>query len=83
MSELDISPVELFSQNSSKIINICINGIDTKSLELNDNHGNYLAIIALDKSFSDICGQIIHNHWIKEVDYVNYQGKIMLIKAYY
>ena len=83
MSELNLSPIELFNQNSSKLIKVCINGIDTMVLELSDAHGDYLAIIAYDKSLSNICGQIILDHWIKEINYDKYQGEVALIKAYY
>ncbi|WP_133017041.1 hypothetical protein [Clostridium cuniculi] len=83
MNVLEISPYELFEQNSSQLIDVRINGIDTKVLKLNDDHGNYFAIIASDKKLSDICGQFILNNWIKEIDYAKYQDKIALIKAYY
>lgn len=83
MSELNISPGELFAQNSTMLINVYINGIDTNVLELSDNHGNYLAIIAHDKMLSKINDQVILGHWIKEIDYDNYQGKVAIIKAYY
>ncbi|MDB1935101.1 hypothetical protein PMY38_10050 [Clostridium tertium] len=83
MNELDISPYELFHQNSSKLIDVTINGINTKVLELRDNHGEYLAIIATDKILSKICTQTILGHLIKEVSYDKYQDKIALIKAYY
>ncbi|MBS6501612.1 MAG: hypothetical protein KH415_08270 [Clostridium sp.] len=83
MNELDISPYELFHQNSSKLIAVTINGINTKVLELRDNHGEYLAIIATDMILSKICTQTILGHLIKEVSYDKYQDKIALIKAYY
>ena len=83
MSELNISPYKLFQQNASKLIDVCINGIDTKVLKLSDNHGKYLAIIATHKELSDICGQFILDCWIKEIDYDKYQNKIALIKDYY
>ena len=83
MNELDISPYELFHQNSSKLIDVTINGINTKVLELRDNHGEYLAIIATDKILSKICAQTILGHLLKEVSYDKYQDKIALIKAYY
>ncbi|SHJ52273.1 hypothetical protein SAMN02745163_02061 [Clostridium cavendishii DSM 21758] len=84
MNKLDICPQELFHQNSSKLIDVCINGINTKVLELNDNHGNYLAIIADDlKNPHGICGQFILDHWINEIDYDLYQDNVAIIKAYY
>lgn len=83
MTELNISPYEFFQQNSSKLIDVRINGLNTKVLKLSDNHGKYLAIPAIDKRLSNICGQIILDYWIKEIDYAYYKGGIALIKAYY
>lgn len=83
MSELNISPAELFKQNLAKLINVHINGINTYVLELNDTRGKYLAIIATNKALSHIGGQIICGHLIKEVDYDTYKGKTAIIKARY
>lgn len=83
MSELNISPFELFNQNLDKLINVYINGINTYVLNLSDTHGKYLAIIAQDKKLSNILGQVICGHLIKEIDYDKYQGKVVIIKAYY
>lgn len=83
MSELSMSPVELFRSHESDAISVNINGIDTYVLELNDNKGNYLAIPATDKDLSQICGTFVLNRLIKEISYDKYQGKVALIKAYY
>lgn len=81
MDELKISPTELFGTPES--ITITINGITTKVLDMSDSHGNFLAISATDKSLSDICGDFILGKFIKEIDYLKYQGKVAIIKAYY
>lgn len=83
MSDLKISPIELFKQNSDDIISLCINGIDTFALELEDAQGKYLAIPALDKRLNNICGQIIHGHFITKVLHDKYKGIVSIIKAYY
>lgn len=67
----------------SESINIAINGIDVTAYKVSDSHGNFLAIPALDRSFSEICGQFIDGLWIKEIDYIKQDGKITFLKAYY
>lgn len=48
MKELKIPPEELFG--TSDTVKITINGIPTKVLNMSDEHGNYLAILATDPS---------------------------------
>ena len=81
MKELNISPDELFG--TSNDVEIVINGISTKVLNMSDEHGNFYAILATDPSLSDICGDIVLGKLITEVDYIKYQGHVALIKAYY
>lgn len=81
MKELKISPEELFG--ASDTVKITINGIPTQVLNMSDEHGNYLAILATDPSLSDICDEFVLGKYIKEIDYLNYQGQVAIIKAYY
>ncbi len=81
MKELKIPPEELFG--TSDTVKITINGIPTKVLNMSDEHGNYLAILATDPSLSDICDEFVLGKYIKEIDYLNYQGQVAIIKAYY
>lgn len=83
MSELSMSPVELFRSRESDVISVNINGIDTFVLELSDENRNYLAIPATDKDLSKICFTFVLNHLITRVTYDTYQGKVAIIKAYY
>ncbi len=64
---------------------INVNGYDTFFSEGQDEHGLFLAIAipsAAYKDISDICGQMIDGHMIKEVGYYNTDGT-KFIKAYY
>lgn len=64
---------------------INVNGYDTFFSEGQDEHGSFLAIAipsVADKDISDICGQMIDGHMIKEVDYYN-TDDTKFIKAYY
>ena len=81
MKELKISPDELFG--TSDDVKIFINGIQTKIINTSDEHGNYFAILATDPELSNICGEFVFGKYIKEVDYLKYQGRIAVIKAYY
>lgn len=83
MSELTKSPLEIFVPDNPNVLYTNINGYDVPMLELSDAHGMYLAIPALNKELSDICGQIINGHIINEIDYDMYNGKQAIIKAYY
>lgn len=83
LSELTKLPKELFNKHSQCVIETCINGIKTSVLHLHDDNGDYLAILATDKSLSKICGQIILNHLINIVAYDTYEGNVVIIKAYY
>ncbi|MEG1502418.1 MAG: hypothetical protein RR063_11610 [Anaerovoracaceae bacterium] len=83
MSNLTQSPAEIFNENSRNVINANIEGFDVSVLELSNSHGSYLAIPALDPELSDICGKFVLGHLIKEIDYDKFQGKVVLIKAYY
>lgn len=68
------------------ISQININGYDTYFSEQEDNGKRYM-LIAIpensDKSISDICGQFINGHLIKEVDYCKIENEVKFIKAYY
>jgi len=81
MKELKISPDELFG--TSDDVNIFINGIQTKIIAMSDERGNFFAILATDPELSDICGDVVLGKYIKEIDYLKYQGHIAVIKAYY
>lgn len=81
MKELTISPDDLFG--TSDDVKITISGIPTKVVNMSDEHGNFLAILATDKALSNICGDFILGKYIKEIDYLKYQGDIAVIKAYY
>lgn len=81
MNELNISPDELFG--TSDAVCFTVNGISTKVLNMSDEHGDFLAILATDQSLSDICGHFVLGKLIKEIDYLKYQGNIAVIKAYY
>lgn len=67
-------------------MNVVINGFETSLSECHDAHGNYLLIEIPDnapKSFSNIGGQMIGTHLIKEIGYHRTDGKITHLKAYY
>ena len=81
MEELNIPPEKLFG--TSDEVDITINGISTKVLNMSDEHGNFLAILATDHALSNICGEFILGKFIKEIDYLKYQGRVVVIKAYY
>ncbi|MSS64567.1 hypothetical protein [Velocimicrobium porci] len=83
MSELNMSAIDLFKLHESEAIKTTINGIDTKVLKLSDSSGNYLAIPATDKNLSKICGKIVLDYLINRVTYDTYNGKVVIIKAYY
>lgn len=81
MKELNISPDELFG--TSDDVKFTINDIPTKVVSMSDENGEFLAILATDKSLSNICGDIILGKYIKEIDHIYYQGEPAIIKAYY
>lgn len=81
MKELNISPDELFGTSDDVIFTI--NGIQTKVIDMSDEHGNFLAILATDKALSNICGEFVLGKLIKEIDYLKYQDRVAIIKAYY
>lgn len=64
---------------------ININGYDTYYTESKDNTGKHLLIAIpfnANKDISDICGQYICGHWIKQIDYT-FINNTRFIKAYY
>lgn len=81
MNELKISPYELFG--TSDDVCFTINGMSTKVLNMSDERGNFLAILATYHALSNICGDFVLGKLIKEIDYLKYQGHIAVIKAYY
>lgn len=81
MKELNISPERMFG--TSDDVKITINGIPTKVLNMSDEHGSFLAILATDPELSNICGEFVLGKLIKEIDYLKYQGHVAVIKAYY
>ena len=81
MKELKISPDEFFG--TSENVQISINGIHTRVIGLSDEHGHFFAIELTDPSLIDICGDIVLGKLITEIDYIKYQGKTAIIKAYY
>lgn len=83
MSDMPMSPHDLFEAHRDEAIITNINGIDTAVLRLSDNIGNYFAILATDNDLSDICGTMLLGELIKQIDYDEYNGKTAIIKAYY
>lgn len=81
MQELNVSPEKLFG--TSDDVKVIINGIPTKVLNMSDEHGNFLAILATDPALSDICGEFVLGKFITEIDYWKYHGHVAIIKAYY
>ena len=81
MKELTISPETLFG--TSDDVKFFINDIETKVINMSDEKGSFLAILATDPSLADICGDFVLGKLIKEIDYLKYQGQIAVIKAYY
>ena len=81
MQELNIPPEKLFG--TSDDVKIFIKGIETKVINMSDEHGDFLAILATDPALSDICVDIVLGKAIYEIDYMKYQGHIAVIKAYY
>ena len=81
MKELNRPPEELFGASDN--VKILINGIETKVINMSDEHGDFLAIWATGPALSDICGDIVLGKTIYEIDYIKYQGHIAVIKAYY
>jgi hypothetical protein len=81
MQELNIPPEKLFG--TSDDVKIFINGIETKVIHMSDEHGDFLAIWATDPALYDICGDIVLGKSIYDIEYLKYQGRIAVIKAYY
>ncbi len=81
MKELNIPPDELFG--TSDDVKITINGIPTKVISMSDEHGSFFAIKATDPALSNICGDFVLGKYIEEIDYLKYQGRVAVIKAYY
>ena len=64
---------------------IKVNGYDTYFSEEKDIRGSYLLIAIpqnADRDISDICGKVIANHLITEIDYTTIESA-KFIKAYY
>lgn len=81
MNEIKIPLDEFFNPTNS--IDAVINGISTRVIQMSDEHGNFLAIEAKSKQISDICGKFVLGKFITQIDYIKYQGKIAIIKAYF
>ncbi|MGN0319856.1 MAG: hypothetical protein ACI4D1_02995 [Lachnospira sp.] len=83
MADLSKSPAEFFTPDNPNVVIININGYNVPILELSDKKGTYIAIPALYKELSDIANQFINGHYITEIDYDKFNGKVAIIKAYY
>lgn len=81
MNEINISPKEFF--NSTNSVEVVIDGISTRVIQMSDEHGDFFAIEAKSKQLSDICGRFVLGKFIIQIDYIKYQGKIVIIKAYF
>lgn len=81
MDNLNISPELFFTETDS--FSVTINGIKTQVAKMSDQHGSFFAISATNPLLSNICGTIVLNKLIYEVDYLKYQGHVAIIKAYY
>ncbi|MDE7434454.1 MAG: hypothetical protein K2N01_01340 [Lachnospiraceae bacterium] len=81
MQELKISPDELFATSDN--VQISINGIPAKVINMSDERGNFFAIKATAPELSNICGDFVLGKLITEIDYLKYEGRIAVIKAYY
>lgn len=83
MADLSQSPAEIFTPNNPNVVLTNINGYEVPTLEFSDKRGSYIAIPALNKELSDIAKQFINGHYITEIDYDKFNGKVAIIKAYY
>lgn len=79
MSELKISPDDLFSG----ALDVCVNDINTKLLNLRDETGPYFALLATDMALMNIANDYIFGQLIKRVSYDKYNGEVAVIRAYY
>ena len=76
------SPHLLFEKHKEELIPLVINGIHTCALQLNDSNGSYYAIPATDKRIQPF-PSTIEGHFIRQIDYDTYHGKVAILKAYY
>lgn len=81
MNESKLSPNQLFG--TSDCVQVTIDGIPTRVINTHDERGIYLAIEATHPELSNICGDIVLGKLITEIDYLTYQGRVAIIKAYY
>lgn len=82
MSEVTFDFPHMFD-NPEDRIHLRIHGINVLAREMEDENGKFLAIPAMNKSFTNICGEIHNGHEIIRTDYETYHGKVAIVKAYY